>query len=120
MIMLVFEDAPNKGLQAPKIVMLGTEIGHMEAGKKKTVSVNFPPLNSPYPLRWVALVFSGGTEVRATMGNQVLDQLFNIVDHIGLNNVIVQRSSGDYPLMVYRRFPLKFGDDLKKKYSGKR
>ena len=119
LILLEFEDVNGDYSGAPKVAILGTSIGHMEAGVKKTVSADFPPLDSKRQLHWAALVYSAGMQVHSGKGEELLDNLFDMVDHVGLQKVIEERRYGNHPLMVFRRFPMKFGDDLKQKYSGR-
>jgi len=118
LLLLEFEDLNGDYSGAPKVAILGTAIGRMEAGVKKTVNADFPPLLSKRHLYWGALVFSGGVEVRGGAGVGLLDSLFDMVDHVGLQKAIAERASGNHQLMIYRRFPLKFGEDLKGKYAG--
>jgi hypothetical protein len=118
LILLEFEDLNGDYSGAPKVAILGTAVGHMEAGVKKTVSADFPPLLSKRQLHWVALVFSGGVQVHSGSGEGLLDNLFDMVDHVGLQKVIEERRYGSHPLMVYRRFPFKFDDEMKTKYHG--
>jgi hypothetical protein len=118
LLLLVFPDLGGVYDSAPKVAIVGTGVGRLEAPRGKKVSADFPPMNSKERLYWTALVFSGPSAVRSTRGNGVLDTLFDAVDHVGLGRVIAERSSGGHPPMVYRHFPLKFGDDLKGRLAG--
>lgn len=119
-ILLVFEDLDGDYSGAPKVAIMGTSIGRMEAGATKTLSADFPPLDSKRQLHWAALVYSGGVQVHSGGGGEgLLDNLFDMVDHVALQKVIEERRFGNYPLMVLRRFPLKFDADMKQKYSGR-
>lgn len=119
LILLVYEyDKVNPYTQVPRVALLGSNIGKLESGKQRSVKADFPPLNSSMSLRWVALLFSGGVQIKTSDGNGVLDGLFDLTDHVGLTRAIERRNSGDLPLEVFRNFPLKFKDSQKKKYAG--
>jgi hypothetical protein len=119
LILLVYEYNPSSQYaEVPRVALLGSSIGRLEAGRKKAVTADFPPLNSRMNLRWVAMIFSGGSQIRTSDGNGVLDGLFDLTDHVGLERAMGRRAFGDFPLEVYRNFPLKFSDAQKKKYAG--
>jgi hypothetical protein len=118
LLLLVYEDLGGIYDTAPKVAIVGTGVGRLEAGRQRSVSAEFPPMNSAQKLYWTALIFSGGSAIRSTRGNSVLDALFDAVDHVGLKKAIAGRSSGSHPPMVYRYFPLKFGDDLRGRLAG--
>lgn len=120
LILLVFEDLNGDYSGAPKVAILGTSLGSLAAGVKKQVGVNFPPLTSKMQLHWAALIYSGGMQVHSSGDSDgLLSALFETVDQVGLQKAISDRRYGDHPLMVFRRFPLKFDADLKQRYAGK-
>jgi hypothetical protein len=118
LILLEFEDLNGDYSDAPKVAILGVNIGHLAAGVKKSVDADFPPLLSKRSLRWVALVYTAGVQVHSGSGEELLSGLFDMLDHVGLQKVISARTYGSYPLTVYRRFPLKFDAEVKQKYAG--
>jgi hypothetical protein len=119
LILLVYEVNPNNQFaEVPRLALLGSSIGRLAAGKKTVVKADFPALNSSMSLRWVALVFSAGSQVRTSDGNGVLESLFDVTDHVGQSRAMARRASGDFPVEVYRRFPLRFRDEEKSKYAG--
>jgi len=118
-ILLEFEDIGDAYSEAPKVAILGSNVGRLEAGKKKSVYGTYPPLTSDKGLRWVGLVFSAGVQIHCSTDGNLLDSLFDSLDHVGLQKVVAQRNTGDYPIMVFRRFPLAFGDALKAAYAGR-
>jgi hypothetical protein len=120
LVFLVYEASRDgKYDEVPRVSLQGLGIGKLEAGKARTIDTNFRMLSSSSPLRWTALFFSGGSQIRTTEGNEVLDGLFEMIDRAGLLKVIGERSSGDYPLMIYRHFPLSFRDAEKTKFAGR-
>jgi hypothetical protein len=119
LILLVFEvDPEGQFTEIPKVALLAKSLGRLKAGKKTDVSAYFPPLESRNPQRWTALLFSGGSQIHTSYGNDVLELLFNMIDRVGQKKAVAQRVAGDFPVAVYRHFPLKFSDDQKKAYAG--
>jgi hypothetical protein len=119
MILVVFEKFKEANPEeTPRVAILGSSIGQLQAGRKKSIHGIFPPLKSDKPLYWAALIFSEGLQIRSNEGNEALDGLFDIMDHAGLRKVIEERIVGDYPCKVYRSSPLKFGGELRRKYVG--
>ena len=71
------------------------------------------------PTHWIAVLFSGGLQVRAAGGNQALDNLLEAFDISDLEAEIAKRTSGDFPLSVFRYFPLRFSAEEKQKFATK-
>jgi hypothetical protein len=119
LILLVYLTNPEeKYTDVPKVFLLGTSLGDLRAGRTKDISTYFPPVVSKTPSKWMALVFSRGAQVWTGDGNKPLDWLFDITEHVGQRKAIERRSSGDFPVEVYRRFPLSFTDADKKRLAG--
>ncbi len=118
MVLLVFE-APDgsDSLDKPRVALLGVHIGHLEAGRAKSVDADFPPLSSERQLNWAVCFFNGGLQVHSTQGNETLNALFDIMDRIGLRNELAKRSTGEFPMAIYRHFPLQFSDETKKRFA---
>jgi hypothetical protein len=119
LLLLEFEDVGGIFAEAPKVAILGSEVGQLEAGKKKTVHSSYPELVSDKQLHWVALVFDAGVQIHCSTDANLLDGLFDALDHVALQKVIAQRSSGDYPIMVFRQFPMAFEDGVKAAFAGR-
>jgi hypothetical protein len=119
LILLVFEASPEgQFTEVPKVALLAKSLGRLKAGKKTDVSAYFPPLESRNPQRWTALIFSGGSQIHTSYGNDVLELLFNLIDRVGQKKAVAGRVAGDFPVAVYRHFPLRFSDRQKKTYAG--
>jgi hypothetical protein len=121
LVLLAFEQLDTVNLVPPKVAILGKSIGKLEAGKDVGLGARMPPLSHDAGFHWAALVFSDGLQVRdeGAFGGRVLSALFDEMDRIGLNKVISQRNTGDFPAMVYRHFPLRFNSGLRDKYAGR-
>jgi hypothetical protein len=76
MILLLYEDLDKNDARVPKVWIVGTEIGHLEAGKAHPFNETTPLVAfSENPIRWTTLVFSGGVQIPSTGGNKVADEL---------------------------------------------
>jgi hypothetical protein len=117
-LLLDFEDLGTNFDVAPQVAILGKSVGDLTANKEKVIDVDFPQLKTKYRTRWTLLLFSGGIAVHTSLGNQVLDALFDLEDRVGLQKAIAARNSGNFPAMIYRHFPLKFPDPVKAQYAG--
>lgn len=118
MLLLVYEDSGGAYQAAPKVAILGIDLGRLEPGKPRTVDEDFPMVTSDKRLAWTALVFSGTSAIHSSEGNAGLDRLFDIVDHIVLDRVIAQRNTGDHPPMVFRQFPLRLQGGYRASLAG--
>lgn len=78
MVLLLYEELDKNDPRIPKVWIVGTEIGHLEAGKAHAFNESTPLVAySQNPIRWTTLVFSGGTQIPSTGGNQVVDVLLD-------------------------------------------
>jgi hypothetical protein len=78
MILLLYEELDKNDARPPKVWIVGTEIGHLEAGKAHRFNESTPLV--PYsdnPIGWTTLVFSGGLQIPSTGGNQVVNGLLD-------------------------------------------
>jgi TonB family protein len=119
-LMLIFYSATANGAfrQDPQAMFFGMDVGPLEAGKKKSISTDLPSLSTQGNGRYIAAIFSGGLQVRADSGNTSIDDLLEAFDVSDLKAEIAKRKSGDFPLSVFRHFPLKFSAELKQRLAG--
>jgi hypothetical protein len=118
-LFVVFEDTTKDFSKIPQVLIIGNAVGTLRAGKPEAFEARVRAINSRMGLRWIVLLFSEGVQIRTSMGNQILDTLFDALDRNQLQKVIAERAAGTHPLMVFRRSPLAFSDPLKSRYAGR-
>ena len=118
LVIIAYGDSDGGYSKAPRVTIFGKSIGRLDAGRSTDASAKVPGLTPEKDQHMAVLIFNGGHLVRTSEGNRVLEGLFDILDHVGLQRAAAQRTAGSYPPKVYRSFPFRFSGAVMKAVSG--